>query len=103
MRGFWQSTSFGRAENEAAHDVAFNIVNGDVFRWRWLWPRLAEWFGVEPAGWDGTMRPLEHQMQNDGPVWRKMAATHALAEPELGQLASPWHTDLDLGRPLEVM
>jgi hypothetical protein len=23
--------------------------------------------------------------------------------PDLIQLASPWHTDLDLGRPIEVM
>ena len=34
----------------AAHNVAFNVVNGDVFRWRWLWPQLAAWFGVESAG-----------------------------------------------------
>jgi hypothetical protein len=43
------------AENEAAHNVAFNVVNGDVFRWSWLWPRIASWFGVEPLGWDGTI------------------------------------------------
>jgi nucleoside-diphosphate-sugar epimerase len=91
------------AETEAAHNVAFNVVNGDVFRWRWLWPRLAEWFGVQPVGWEGTIRPLEDEMANDGPVWRKIAAAHSLAEAELGQLASPWHTDLDLGRPVEVM
>jgi hypothetical protein len=29
------------AETEAAHDTAFNIVNGDVFRWQRLWGRLA--------------------------------------------------------------
>jgi hypothetical protein len=26
-----------------------------------------------------------------------------LAEPDLQQLASAWHTDLDLGRPIDVM
>lgn len=25
------------------------------------------------------------------------------AEPDLSKLASAWHTDLDLGRPIEVM
>ena len=28
--------------HEAGHDEAFNIANGDVFRWRWLWPQIAE-------------------------------------------------------------
>ena len=42
-------------------------------------------------------------MADCGPLWREIAAKHGLAEPELDRLASPWHTDLDLGRPLEVM
>lgn len=88
---------------EAAWNEAFNIVNGDIFRWQWLWPQLAGWFGVEPLGYDGTIRPLEAQMAEDGPVWRELAQRHGLAEPDLGRLASAWHTDLDLGRPIEVM
>jgi hypothetical protein len=32
-----------------------------------------------------------------------MARRHHLQEADLKRLASPWHTDLDLGRPLEVM
>ena len=91
------------AETEAAHNVAFNVVNGDVFRWNWLWPRLAKWFGVEAAGWNGTLHSLEAEMANDAPIWREIATRHSLAEPELNRLASAWHTDLDLGRPLEVM
>ncbi|GAA4491219.1 NAD-dependent epimerase/dehydratase family protein [Gluconacetobacter tumulicola] len=27
-------------------DGAFNITNGDVFRWSHVWPHLAEWFGL---------------------------------------------------------
>ena len=91
------------AETPAAHDVAFNVVNGDVFRWNWLWPRLAAWFGVEPVGWDGAEHPLEQAMAEDGPVWRDIALRRSLVEPDLAKLASAWHTDLDLGRPLEVM
>ena len=91
------------ADTDAARNEAFNIVNGDVFRWSWLWPKLAEWFGVEAAGYNGQMQPLEAAMANDGPIWREIAARHGLAEPDLDRLASAWHTDLDLGRPLEVM
>jgi nucleoside-diphosphate-sugar epimerase len=91
------------ADTESAYDTAFNIVNGDVFRWQWLWGRLANWFGVEAAGFDGTIRPLEAAIAGDAALWREMAQRHGLAEPDLGRLASAWHTDLDLGRPIEVM
>lgn len=91
------------ADTDAAKNEAFNIVNGDVFRWSWLWPKLAEWFGVEAAGYNGQIQPLETAMAQDAPLWRDIATRHGLAEPDLNRLASAWHTDLDLGRPLEVM
>jgi hypothetical protein len=62
-----------------------------------MWSRIAEWFGVKAAPFDGTIRPLEEQMADDAVIWRK------IAEPDLGRLASPWHTDADLGRPIEVV
>jgi nucleoside-diphosphate-sugar epimerase len=91
------------ADTDAARNEAFNIVNGDVFRWSWLWGRIADWFGVQSAGYAGTIQPLEQAMAGDAEVWRQIAQRHALAEPQLDRLASAWHTDLDLGRPLEVM
>ncbi|RYE94854.1 MAG: SDR family oxidoreductase [Myxococcales bacterium] len=87
----------------AARNEAFNVVNGDVFRWSWMWPRLAAWFGLAAAPFDGTVVPLETQMADDGPLWRSLAAREGLAEPDLARLASPWHTDADLGRPIEVV
>jgi len=91
------------ADTDAAKNEAFNIVNGDVFRWSWLWPKLAAYFGVEAAGFNGQIQPLEAAMAQDAPLWRDIATRHGLAEPDLDRLASAWHTDLDLGRPLEVM
>lgn len=91
------------ADTDAARNEAFNIVNGDVFRWSWLWGQLAQWFGVQAAGFNGTIQPLEAIMADDQAVWRQIAQQHGLAEASLDRLASPWHTDLDLGRPLEVM
>ena len=90
-------------ETEAAHNEGFNVVNGDVFRWQWMWGRIAQWFGIEPAPFDGVVRPLEAQMANDGAAWRAIAGREGLAEPDLSRLASPWHTDADLGRPIEVV
>ncbi|MFC0410202.1 SDR family oxidoreductase [Roseomonas elaeocarpi] len=91
------------ATTPAARNEAFNVVNGDVFRWSWMWGRIANWFGLEPAPFDGTVQPLEAQMANDAPVWRRIAEREGLAEPDLARLASPWHTDADLGRPIEVV
>ena len=86
-----------------ARNEAFNVVNGDVFRWSWMWTRIADWFGLQPAGFDGTVQPLEVQMAADAPLWRTIAQREGLAEPDLWRLASPWHTDADLGRPIEVV
>jgi nucleoside-diphosphate-sugar epimerase len=86
-----------------ARNEAFNVVNGDVFRWSWMWERLARWFGLKAAAFDGTVQPLEAQMRDDAPLWREIAERHGLVEPELERLSSPWHTDADLGRPIEVV
>jgi hypothetical protein len=91
------------ATSEAGRNQAFNVVNGDSFRWRWLWPRLAADFGIEAATYPGRPTPLERQLADAGPVWAGIAAKHALAEGDLGKLASAWHTDLDLGREIEVV
>ncbi|OLP57855.1 NAD-dependent dehydratase [Xaviernesmea oryzae] len=90
-------------ETDAAHDEAFNIVNGDVFRWQWMWGRIAAWFGLDAVPFDGTVRPLATQMAGDAELWREIARREQLVEPDLDRLASPWHTDADLGRPIEVV
>jgi nucleoside-diphosphate-sugar epimerase len=91
------------ATTEAARDQAFNVVNGDVFRWQWMWARIAGWFGLQPAPYPGEATPLAQQLARAAPVWAEIAARRGLAEPDLGRLASAWHTDADLGRPIEVV
>ena len=91
------------ATTPAARDQAFNVVNGDFFRWNWMWPRLAKWFGLDAAPLPGEGTPLERQLADAGPIWADIARKHGLAEPDLAVLASPWHTDADLGRPIEVV
>ena len=93
----WAATT-PRAANEA-----FNVVDGDVFRWSWMWGRIAGWFGIEAVPFDGAVRPLEEQMADDSAAWASIAERDGLAEPKLEDLASPWHTDGDLGRPIEVV
>jgi nucleoside-diphosphate-sugar epimerase len=93
----WASTT------ESAKNTAYNITNGDVFRWKWLWKRLADWFNIEAFGFENEIKPLESEMKNDLEIWRKIAQKYSLKEENLNRLSSAWHTDLDLGRPLEVM
>lgn len=93
----WAST------NEGGRNEDFNVVNGDVFRWKWLWPRLADYFGIEAAPFDGMTRPLADRMADAPAQWADIAAKHQLREPDIDKLASWWHTDADLGRPMEVL
>jgi len=91
------------ATTELASNGAFNVVNGDVFRWSWMWSRIAEWFGIAPAPFPGEGTPLDVQLADAAPIWADIAKKHGLAEPDIGALASAWHTDADLGRPIEVV
>lgn len=91
------------SSTKSAKNQAYNITNGDVFRWKWLWKRLADWFGIEAEGFNGMIRPLEKELENDAQIWSEIAKKYHLKEENLSKLSSAWHTDLDLGRPLEVM
>ena len=89
------------ATTPQAANTAFNISNGDVFRWRWMWKNIAEYFNVPYEGHNGTDRPLEPRIHQLEPAWADIAKKHHLKEPDITRLASWWHTDSDLGRPIE--
>ncbi len=91
------------ATTPVARDQAFNVVNGDVFRWSWMWTRLAGWFGLQPAPFPGEGVPLERQLADAAPIWSEIARRHDLRVSDLSRIISAWHTDADLGRPIEVV
>lgn len=93
----WAATTPGAANQ------AFNTVNGDVFRWRRMWREIGEYFGLEVPDCPETPQPLAHQMADAESTWRDIAAKHDLIEPDVGKLASWWHTDADLGREQECV
>jgi nucleoside-diphosphate-sugar epimerase len=90
------------ATEPAARNQAFNTVNGDVFRWRQMWPRLAEYFGVEPVGPGAEPNPLDGRLAHADDVWAQLVSEHGLEQHAATDLASWWHTDADLGRPVET-
>ena len=91
----WAST------NKAGENQAFNIANGDTFRWRWLWPQIAAHFGVAYEGPKEELNPLEVQMEDAAPIWTTIAQRNGLKVDDVTKLASWWHSDSDLGRRIE--
>src|ERR1700678_3030018 len=71
------------ATTPAGQNQAFNVVNGDVFRWSWMWERIARWFDVAPADFPGAGTPLELQLANAAPSWAEIARKHKLVEGDL--------------------
>ncbi|TBR40505.1 MULTISPECIES: SDR family oxidoreductase [Dyella] len=66
----WAATE-PRCANEA-----FNIANGDLFRWSDMWPFIAGYFGLELA----TPLPLslDSVMADKEQLWQSMQARHGL-------------------------
>jgi nucleoside-diphosphate-sugar epimerase len=55
---------------------AFNIANGDLFRWDEMWPRIAGFFGLDVA--PPLPLPLADVMADKEPVWQALAQRHGL-------------------------
>jgi nucleoside-diphosphate-sugar epimerase len=56
---------------------AFNINNGDMFRWSEIWPEIARAFEMDVA--PPLPMPLEDVMADKEPLWDRMVARHGLA------------------------
>ena len=69
----------------ACRNQAFNITNGDVYRWERMWPLVAEYFGLKV----GAIRPLvlADWMKDKGPVWDRIVARHGLVPNKLEDVA----------------
>jgi nucleoside-diphosphate-sugar epimerase len=76
--------SLWAAESPAAAGEAFNVTNGDVFRWERMWEDVAGHLGQDIAG-PVPLRLAQH-MSDKGPLWRKLAESNGLVEPDLGKL-----------------
>ena len=64
------------ATDPACANQAFNINNGDLFRWSELWPAIAGWFGLEAA--PPLPMSLDEVMSDKEPLWDAMVEHHGL-------------------------
>ena len=55
---------------------AFNITNGDLFRWKDLWPKIAKYFELETA--PPLQMSLQTVMADKGELWAKMQSKYGL-------------------------
>ncbi|RKR07319.1 nucleoside-diphosphate-sugar epimerase [Kushneria sinocarnis] len=63
---------------------AYNVTNGDVFRWERLWQDVARHLDMETAS--PVPLDLPSHMADKGDLWRRLAERHGLVEPDLERL-----------------
>jgi nucleoside-diphosphate-sugar epimerase len=83
------------ATSPAAANQAFNITNGDLFRWNELWPKLAAWFGMEVA--PPLRMSLQDVMADKEPLWDRMQTEHGLAGTPYADVSSWGFADFVFG------
>ncbi|KZV22264.1 steroid 5beta-reductase [Dorcoceras hygrometricum] len=80
-----------------AKNEAFNVSNGDVFKWKSFWKVLAEQFDVEYAEFqEGQKLKLQEVMKDKGSVWDQIVRDNGLTPTKLEDVGNWWFSDLVL-------
>ncbi|KAH6688492.1 NAD-dependent epimerase/dehydratase [Plectosphaerella plurivora] len=75
------------ATSENTKNEAFNHTNGDVFVWKYFWPKLGKYFGIDfpdTQEWkaSGEGQRMEHNFlmtqwaKDKEPIWRRVVEKH---------------------------
>jgi len=84
------------AVDPLAKNQSFNCSNGDLYKWKQLWPMLADRFGVEWAGYEGedSRFMLTDAMAGKEAVWAEVLQENELVTTELQEIANWWFLDV---------
>lgn len=74
------------ATNERCANQAFNITNGDLFRWNELWPKIAQNFGLKTA--PPLPMSLDVIMSDKEPLWNTMIEKYGLRRLPYSDISS---------------
>lgn len=74
------------ATDERCANQAFNITNGDLFRWNEMWPKIAAFFDLETA--PPLQMSLETVMADKEPLWKAMVEKYGLMKNEYKDVSS---------------
>jgi nucleoside-diphosphate-sugar epimerase len=98
--GLLARASHWAATAPQAGGEAFNVTNGDIFRWERMWEDVAAHLRLDVA--PPIPLTLARHMADKGPLWHELASKHALRESDLGRLVG-WgfgdfifHTETDV-------
>ena len=80
---------------------AFNITNGDYFRWRNLWPKIAAVFEI--AIGDPQTICLTQQMADKGQLWEEIADKYNLNRIRYADLVAWPFADYVFGADWDIM
>lgn len=80
---------------------AYNITNGDYFRWCHLWPKFADFFGLDHA--PPQTISLTQMMADKGPLWDRIVEKHGLQPYRLEEIAAWPFADYVFGSDWDVM
>jgi nucleoside-diphosphate-sugar epimerase len=101
-----ESAHFARAALWAATEPrcanqAYNITNGDYFRWRNVWPKIAQLFGMK-VGDVQTISLTQHMADKAG-LWAEITKKHGLKKIAFDQLVAWPFADYVFGADWDVM
>jgi nucleoside-diphosphate-sugar epimerase len=74
------------ATNPSCANQAFNITNGDLFRWNEMWPKIATFFDLEIA--PALPMSLSTVMADKEVLWNEMVAKHGLQATSYSDVSS---------------
>ncbi|QHW32274.1 SDR family oxidoreductase [Paenibacillus rhizovicinus] len=74
------------ATDERCANQAFNITNGDLFRWNELWPKIGAFFGIETA--PPLQMSLDTVMADKEPLWNSMVEKYDLEQNRYKDVSS---------------
>lgn len=74
------------AANSICHNEIFNITNGDIFRWKHVWPVFADYFGLEIE--EPQYFSLREYMADKEDLWKKITEKYGLDPYSINDLAN---------------
>ena len=89
------------ATDERCANQAFNINNGDLFRWNEMWPKIARCFELEVA--PPLPMSLDVIMADKEPLWNAMIEKHGLAPHPYREVSSWRFADFVFGWDYDVI
>lgn len=88
------------ATNEQSANQAFNIANGDLFRWSEMWPKLARFFDLEVA--PPLPMSLDIIMSDKETLWNAMGEKYGLEKHAYKDVSSWNFSDFVFGWDYDV-